>query len=366
MTKTNKEINSGANSNNYQGDNLTIVHNHITQFDEDKAKQISEYSAKKVMEEYFSNADELAQKRMQDFEDQFIPRLAEIENALVIFNDPAFKLLYRKAQIQAATTTRESDYTILSELLVHRYKKQNNKASCIGINGAVDIVEQISDEGLTALTVLTVILIGAHPTTGSITEGLNVMNTLFNSLLICDLPDNDDWLDQLDILKAIRLNSFGSLKKLKTFYMQNLDGYLCTGIEKNSDNYRQAIDLLKRYNMSNILVDHELIDNFVRLPLSGIAQIEELSMVNQIGVNVPLSQDEKNCLHRIVELYDTSDEKKNVVLEKFYEKFDTYTTLKTIHDWWDKIPNGLSITSIGRVLGHANAQKCYPGFPSLD
>ena len=84
MTKTNKEINSGANSNNYQGDNLTIVHNHITQFDEDKAKQISEYSAKKVMEEYFSNADELAQKRMQDFEDQFIPRLAEIENALVI------------------------------------------------------------------------------------------------------------------------------------------------------------------------------------------------------------------------------------------------------------------------------------------
>ncbi len=148
--------------------------------------------------------------------------------------------------------------------------------------------------------------------------------------------------------------------------MQNLDGYLCTGIERNSDNYRQAIDLLKQYNMVNILVDHELIDNFVRLPLSGIAQIDELSKVNQIGINVPLSQDEKNCLHRIVELYDTSDEKKNVVLENFYEKFDTYTALKTIHDWWDRIPNSLSITSIGRVLGHANAQKCYPGFPPLD
>lgn len=336
------------------------------QFDEDKAKQISEYSAQKVLEEYFSNADELAQKRMRNFEDRFIPKLAEIDDALKIFNDPAFKLLYRKAQIQAATTTRESDYNILSELLVHRYKNQNNKASCIGINGAVDIVEQISDEGLTALTILTVILIGTRPVAGSITEGLSEMNTLFNSLLVCSLPNNGDWLDQLDILKAIRVNSLGTLKKLKTFYMQDLDGYLCVGIEKNSNSYQQAIDLLKQHKLSNVLVDHELIDNYVRLPLPKIAEIDNLNRVNQVGIEVPLSQDEKDCLYKIVKLYDTSNDKKNIVLEKFYKKFDTYTALKTIHDWWDRIPNGLSITSIGRVLGHANAQKCYPGFPPID
>lgn len=104
MIKTTKAINSGANSTNFQGDNITV---NIMQFDEDKAKQISEYSAQKVLEEYFSNADELAQKRMRNFEDRFIPKLAEIDDALKIFNDPAFKLLYRKAQIQAATTTRE-------------------------------------------------------------------------------------------------------------------------------------------------------------------------------------------------------------------------------------------------------------------
>ena len=115
MTKINKEIVSGANSNNYQGENVTVVHNYIAQFDEEKARQISECSAKQIMEEYFSNADELAQKRMNDFENQFISKLAEIENALKIFNDPAFKLVYRKAQIQAATTTRENDYSILSE-----------------------------------------------------------------------------------------------------------------------------------------------------------------------------------------------------------------------------------------------------------
>lgn len=366
MTKRNQEISSGANSNNYQGENLTIVHNHITQFDEEKAKQISEYSAKQIMEEYFSNADELAQKRMNDFENRFIPKLAEIENALEIFNDPAFKLVYRKAQIQAATTTRESDYNILSELLIHRYKKQSNKASCIGINGAVDIVEQISDESLVALTVITTILIGICPITGNITEGLNVMNKLFESLLICDLPNNNDWLDQLDILKAIRLNSFGRLKKLKEFYLQNLDGYFCVGIDKNSENYQKAINLLKPYGLENILIDHELIDNHVRLPLTKTTEIDKLDKIQSNGTILPLSQEEKECLYKVIDFYDKVADKKNIVLNKFYEKLDTFPALKVIHDWWDKIPNGFSITSIGRVLGHANAQKYYTGFPPLD
>lgn len=366
MTKRNQEISSGANSNNYQGENITIVHNHITQFDEEKAKQISEYSAKQIMEEYFSNADELAQKRMADFENRFIPKLAAIENALKIFNDPAFKLVYRKAQIQAATTTRESDYDILSELLIHRYKKQNNKSSCIGINGAVDIVEQISDESLTALTVLVTISIDTAPITGNIIEGLNVMNKLFESLLICDLPNNNDWLDQLDILKAIRLNSFSGLKKLKEFYLQNLDGYFCVGIDKESENYQKAIDLLKTYRLENILVNHELINKHVRLPITKITEIEKLNKIQSNGILSPLSKEEKECLHKVIDLYDKTADKKNIVLNKFYEKFDAFPALKVIHDWWDKIPNGFSITSIGRVLGHANAQKCYPGFPPLD
>ncbi len=318
------------------------------------------------MEEYFSNADELAQKRMNDFENRFIPKLAEIESALEIFNDPAFKLVYRKAQIQAATTTRESDYNILSELLIHRYKKQNNKASCIGINGAVDIVEQISDESLVALTVITTILIGICPITSNITEGLNEMNKLFESLLICDLPNNNDWLDQLDILKAIRLNSFGRLKKLKEFYLQNLDGYFCVGIDKNSENYQRAINLLKPYGLENILIDHELIDNHVRLPLTKTSEIDKLNKIQSNGAILPLSQEEKECLYKVSDFYDKAADKKNIVLNKFYEKLDTFPALKVIHDWWDKIPNGFSITSIGRVLGHANAQKCYKGFPPLD
>lgn len=310
MTKRNQEISSGANSNNYQGENLTIVHNHITQFDEEKAKQISEYSAKQIIEEYFSNADEIAQKRMNDFENKFIPKLAEIENALKIFNDPAFKLVYRKAQIQAATTTRENDYDLLSELLIHRYKKQNNKASCIGINGAVDIVEQISDESLTALTIITTISLGTSPQSGQISKGLEKMNELFKSILICNLPDDNDWLDQLDILNAIRINIFGGLKNFKEIFSQYLDGYFCVGIAKNSEKYQQAINLLKSYKLENLLVEHELMNDYVRLCVTDLNKFDNINRVLSDGNIVPLIKEESDCLHKIIELYDTDPDKK--------------------------------------------------------
>ena len=137
-------------------------------------------------------------------------------------------------------------------------------------------------------------------------------------------------------------------------------------IDKESENYNQAINILKPYGLENILIEHELIDNHVRLPLTKTTDINKLNKSLPNGINIPLSQKEKECLHKVVDLYDKTIDKKNIVLNKFYEIFDTYPALKKIHDWWDKIPNSLSVTSIGKVLGHANAQKCYPGFPPLD
>ena len=364
MTKRSQEINSGNYSNNFQGDNASVTYI-INQFDENKAKQISEYSAKQVMREYFSNADELAQKRMAAFENKFIPKLAEIENALEVFNDPAFKIVYRRAQIQAATTSRESDYNILSELLVHRYKKQDNKNSCIGINGAIDIVEQISDESLTALSILVAIDMGVYPTSPNITNGLGIMNDLFQHILTSDLPNGKDWLDQLDILRAIRIDSSRHFKKLNEFYLQNMDGYLCVGIDKNSDNYQHAIDILKQFEFESMLVENELIENHVRLQLDTMKNIDNLCKVKN-GLQSPLSEEEKESIHKVIDLYDKDENKIKLVKNNFYQKLDTYPVLKTIHEWWDKIPYGVSITSIGRVLGHANAQRCYTKFPPLD
>lgn len=64
--------------------------------------------------------------------------------------------------------------------------------------------------------------------------------------------------------------------------------------------------------------------------------------------------------------YDKSEKKQKEVKEKFIYEHDKYNHLKEIHDWWNTLKMSFDITSIGRTLGHANAQYCYPKFPPLD
>jgi len=50
----------------------------------------------------------------------------------------------------------------------------------------------------------------------------------------------------------------------------------------------------------------------------------------------------------------------------FMAKWDGYSNLKKLMDWWDSITTPFAITSVGSVLAHANAQRCDPNVPSLD
>ena len=104
----------------------------------------------------------------------------------------------------------------------------------------------------------------------------------------------------------------------------------------------------------------------MRLSLTNKKDIEKLNRCLINGLALPLSDLEKQSLYKVFDLYDQNEEKLNIVKNAFYEKFDSYPILKKIHDWWDTIPYSISLTSIGRVLGHANAQSCNSNFPALD
>lgn len=55
---------------------------------------------------------------------------------------------------KVAATERSVDYDLLSELLVHRIEKGNDRHTRTGIHRAVEIVEDISNEALLGLTVV--------------------------------------------------------------------------------------------------------------------------------------------------------------------------------------------------------------------
>lgn len=93
-----------------------------------------------------------------------------------------------------------------------------------GVSKAIDIVEYLTDEELTGLTVY--LAVNQYmPVASSISEGLEALDNVFGSLIIGELPRDGDWIDELDVHGALRMDSLSSLKSIVDCYFEALSGY---------------------------------------------------------------------------------------------------------------------------------------------
>ena len=359
----------GDASTNIQAENMSIN----IGIDEKRAREIYHEMNLQVRKEYSLEALDIANKRIAEFENKLMPKMEEVDGALEAFTDPSFQLLLVEAQKTAASTERLADYELLSELLIHRFKKGENRFARAGISRAVEIVDEIDDDALLGLTVFHAVSTFI-PISGDIHKGLKVLNNLFEKLFYQKLPVGSDWLDHLDILDAVRLGTFGKLKKIQEYYSEQLTGYIDVGIEKNSENYNKAIEILNNQNLPlNILVEHTFNDRFVRLNISHKNEISSLSFQKQIvdGINIKtvsisLSTEQINALNSIYDLYKQDNNIKQANIKLFMEEWDKNENLKILKDWWDNLDVFIQITSVGKVLAHSNAQRCDKSLPTLN
>lgn len=359
---------AGDNSQQLQASNM-IVNIGI---DEKRAREIYQEMNLQLRKDYSQEALNIANSRVAEFENRLLPKMEAVDGALEAFADPSFQLLLVEAQKTAASTERPADYDLLSELLIHRFKKGNNRVTRAGINRAVEIVDEISDDALLGLTVFHSV---AHflPASGDIHEGLNLLNDLYGKLFYCNLPIGSEWLDHLDILDAIRVSNFGKIKKIEEFYPTMLEGYVNIGIEKNSDNHNKAIDILRNNGLpQDILVDHALNPDYTRVNLIDKDQISSITLQQQIIQNgqllirtTPLSDAQTNAIKSIYDLYKTDDDLRQQNVKRFMEEWNKQPNLKTLREWWDSIGVRFQLTSVGRVLAHSNAQRCDNDLPPL-
>lgn len=363
---TDKQIQkAGDNSQQIQANNY-IVNIGIS---EERAREIYREMASQLRT-YAQEACSVAQSRIEKFENSLLPKMKTIEKALEAFADPAFQLLLLEAQKRAATTERATDYDLLSELLLHRFQKGTDRIVRTGINRAVEIVPEISDEALLGLTVL-YIASCVTPESGSIRKGLNTLNELFGKLFYGSLPSGDEWLDHLYVLGTVRINNVFVQEGIRERYSRTLSGYVDVGIEKSSENYNRAVILLKGCGLpESSLIEHELNPNYVRLSLANKRQIDSVYVeredpTNQRKLRENLNEKQKNALISIYDLYSKNSAIKEKNLEKFMEEWDRLPNLKKLREWWDSIKASVQITSVGRVLAHANAQRCDKQIPPL-
>lgn len=355
---------AGDNSQQIQIQNLTIG------IDEKRAREIYDEKYNIAKNSFTEEALKIANERVKELENRLIPKMEAIDNGLKAFADPSFQLLLVEAQKSAAATERKADYDLLSELLVHRIEKGSDRHVRTGVHRAVEIVEDISDEALLALTV--VHSVNYFSTTlPDVNQALDALNNLFGKIMYSELPIGNDWIEHLDILDAVRINQIGKFKSVEDIYTTKLNGIAVLGIKKNSEEYNRAKDILQKNGLSciNILVDNTLNSDFVRINIFKIEEIENLQIRHtegRIDIIIPFSDAQKQAIRSVIELYSKDFNLISEMKRAFMNEWMKRPNLNKLKCWWDKLPYAFSITSVGRVLAHANAQRCDKTLPPLN
>ncbi len=314
-------------------------------------------------------AEDKARERLQQFSEILLPKLVKSE-MLDAFSNPAIQMFFRQEQKTAICSERKIDYSILSELLVYRVNNNNNINKNASVTKAVEVIDKISDDSLLAITVIYCITF--IPTIGDINQGINILNNIFKSILNnSELPYNNEWLDNAEILGIMRINTFSQMKKFEDIYFDNLRGYFSKGIQKNSEHYRDTLNKLKENNIPiDILVEHELNQEHVRLNISNKEQIDNIKMLKIVGNNsisfVNYSDKQKEVIREIFRSYENDRSYDEKIKKEFVKKVENCPELNKIMNWWNSnVSPAIELNSIGRVIAHTNAKRLYNLIPDM-
>lgn len=361
MEEVNQLQKAGKDSQQIQIGNVIINSAGIT---EERARAVFNEMIPQALANYTEEAQKIATERVNKLEERIMPQINQVEGLLPAFADPAFQVLLRKAQQKAAITERENDYDLLTELLVCHVQKGNDRKNRAGIVKAVDIIDTIDNDALCALTIAFV-LDHFWPATGNAKEGIEVLSQMYNALIYESLPSNLNWLDHLDILGVIRITPFSQMNKIEDIFTRRFDGYVSVGIKKGTEEYESALQIIQNIGLNkNILVDNIFLDDYVRLEIGNLDDINSLSIFNNLGTR-SINQREIEALRDVINLYEKNVDLQNKVKERFMNLIDEHEPLKTLQEWWNSISGAFSITGVGKIIAYINAKRCIPELPDI-
>lgn len=361
----NKQIQEAGNNSQQIQAQIVTINNGVS---EASLRNIFSDVTKVAIQQYTEEALNTAYYRINQLENTLIAKVTKLEKELDCFADPKFQLLLRKAQISATMTDKEENYDLLSELLICHIEKSNNKILSTGVDMAISTVEHIDLNTLCALTLFFFIKQGYSIATPllPLQEYLKLQDALYAKLMFCDLPQGTNWIDHLETLRTIRIHPFLTKNSFYDYYRQTLDGYICVGIKKDSCEYEEALNKLKTLNLNNhILVDNELLEDYVRLAIPKKTSISEFLVIENDNIQRSLTEAEIACLNDIFALYVQDQSLLDKVFANFIEQCGSFEIIQKLNNWWDTHPVTFSLTQVGIVLAHTNLKRLIPDIPPL-
>ena len=331
------------------GDNATqiqAVGNVTVGVSESRAYEIAEATARSVIADLAEESFHLIQERITKLDDRVIASLIRA-GRLEVFADPGFQRSYKKAQSGAAVSDNDEDYDLLAALLTDRAARGAERRIRAGIERSIEIVDQIDSDALRGLTVLQAIQQYSALAPG-IDDGLDTLAALFGDLLDGPLPLGVEWMDHLDILDAVRIDQVNSLRAFREYYPSKMPGYLASGAESlepfwAADSGRQPV------KVAGITMEHELKPGFYRLAASQDKTLDHtLPGITPADCQVILEKGKATLGFGVVD---------PALVEPFLERLRLRPPLRQLEEWWQQIPQFIQVTSVGRVLARANAER---------
>lgn len=366
----NKTSQSIKGDKNVQQQVNTQVNNYyLTGVTKEEAESIARTQAKQIATYYFEQSQNLAIQRMNELSEKMMDVFIRCHQSLDVFSDPSFVYQFREAQLNAAQTERRNDYDLLIQLLLRRCQKRNIKYIQTGISGAIKIINEVSDDSLIALTVL-MCVIQITPVSKDVNVGLKTLDNLYESIIQnVKLPTDYSWFDQLDVLKAIRINTLSSFIKFDDLMLQKLASYAELGIEINTSQYKEALQIENEFHFVLHKINY-FMPNYIVIPYSE-DDYENITAQNSNSESFYLKQfvskeNYVSTIEKLRNLYVKDDALEKKIKDEFIKKLNSYATISKVREWWNQLPHHCEITSIGKALAHAYAQNLVPDFPPLD
>lgn len=337
------------------GDNsqqMIIEHYHAG-ITEERAREIADERSRLAVEQYAAEAGPIAHERIRRFDAKLIGEMSA-EDLLNAFADPAFLTIVQRAQINAASTDRESDYDLLSRLMTERAKNGVNRYVSASVNKAVDIIHMIDESALLGLTMAWLVTT-TRPMTGPVTHGLQALEGLYSAFPVDDLPQGRRWLDHLDTLGTVRLSNLGTLNSYSSMLTSKMPGYLSPGLstDEASALLEKIADVTSDLRLE--LLAHEFNHSLRRL---NFGSTTDLRTALQNSGRLDEDQIEKVVSLAIKDgrLEQTDAQ----YMPAFEEAIDAYSTLEKVRAWWDSIPAGFDVTACGRTISYVSAKTYHP------
>lgn len=314
-----------------------------------RAQEIAYEAAKAVVANYSEEAAETGLSRIQELDERIVAALSKAEK-LEAFADPAFQVDLRRAQIGAASSGQSDDYDLLASLLADRAERADERKITAGISHAIETVDKLDAESLRGLTVLQG-MSQYVPNSPATSGGLDTLESLYSELVDGPLPEGPAWLDHLDVLGVVRINSVSKWKKPRAFFCERLGGYASPGLAVGSEAFESAQAELMALGIDLPLMSHESKKGFARPGFSGTSSFER--WLDSRNLDVDATSRARDVVFEKFGLAATDDEMWNWL----EGEFSTRPTVQIAYEWFSRLPIYAEVTGVGRVLARANADR---------